>query len=77
MFAAALVSLGSPGGRAAGAALLGAAAAVGLAAGAGVPARGRVGRLYYFAVINLAVACGVAAGLFGYSRPAWKTVARA
>lgn len=73
---AALAALGSRGMRPAGAAILAGAAAVGLAARAGVPARGFAGRLYYFAVINLAVACGVAAGLFGYSRPAWKTEAR-
>jgi len=30
-------------------------------------------RPYYFAVINLALAAGVLAGLFGYSRPAWKS----
>jgi cellulose synthase/poly-beta-1,6-N-acetylglucosamine synthase-like glycosyltransferase len=29
-------------------------------------------RLYYFGVINLALASGVLAGLLGYRRPAWK-----
>lgn len=34
------------------------------------------GRLYYFGVINLALAAGVAAGLAGYRRPAWKRTPR-
>jgi cellulose synthase/poly-beta-1,6-N-acetylglucosamine synthase-like glycosyltransferase len=34
------------------------------------------GRLYYFGVINLALAAGVAAGLVGYRRPAWPRTAR-
>jgi len=34
------------------------------------------GRLYYFAVINLALAAGVLSGLAGYSRPVWRPVAR-
>ncbi|MEO8431995.1 MAG: glycosyltransferase [Acidobacteriota bacterium] len=42
-----------------------------------LPLRGIAGRLYYFAVINLVLAAGVAAGLCGYRRPAWKSVARA
>jgi len=37
---------------------------------------GLPGRLYYFGVINLALAAGLAAGLAGYSRPVWKPVAR-
>ena len=37
---------------------------------------GRAGRLYYFAVLNVALALGVAAGLAGYSRPAWARTAR-
>jgi cellulose synthase/poly-beta-1,6-N-acetylglucosamine synthase-like glycosyltransferase len=37
---------------------------------------GLLGRLYYFGVINLALAVGMLAGLFGYSRPVWKPVAR-
>ena len=37
---------------------------------------GRPGRLYYFGVINLALAAGVVAGLAGYRRPAWKRTAR-
>jgi cellulose synthase/poly-beta-1,6-N-acetylglucosamine synthase-like glycosyltransferase len=38
--------------------------------------RGWAGRLYYFAVINLALAAGVIAGLAGYRRPAWKRTPR-
>jgi cellulose synthase/poly-beta-1,6-N-acetylglucosamine synthase-like glycosyltransferase len=37
---------------------------------------GIAGRLYYFAVLNVALALGVAAGLAGYSRPVWKRTAR-
>lgn len=37
---------------------------------------GWAGRLYYFGVINLALAAGVAAGLAGYRRPAWKRTER-
>ena len=48
-----------------------------IAARSGVPARGLAGRLYYFGVINLSLACGVVAGLVGYRRPVWKPVARA
>jgi cellulose synthase/poly-beta-1,6-N-acetylglucosamine synthase-like glycosyltransferase len=57
----------------------------GLAAAAGLLAlsslarprpRGLFGKLYYFSVINLALGAGVLAGLFGYSRPVWKPVAR-
>lgn len=72
----ALAALGSRQLRPAGFVLLAAAGVAAVAARAGAPARGAVGRLYYFAVINLAIACGVAAGLLGYSRPAWKTAAR-
>jgi cellulose synthase/poly-beta-1,6-N-acetylglucosamine synthase-like glycosyltransferase len=32
----------------------------------------RGSRLYYFGVMNVALAAGVLAGLFGYRRPAWK-----
>ncbi len=74
---AAVFSLGSREIRPAGIVLLAAAALSTAAARAGVPARGAIGRLYYFAVINLAIAGGVAAGLLGYRRPAWKTAERA
>ena len=38
--------------------------------------RGPGGRLYYFAVLNAALASGLAAGLLGYSRPVWTRTAR-
>jgi hypothetical protein len=38
--------------------------------------QGLAGRLYYFAVLNVALALGVAAGLAGYARPAWARTAR-
>ena len=38
--------------------------------------RGAFGKLYYFAVLNVALALGVAAGLLGYSRPVWTRTAR-
>ena len=34
--------------------------------------RSRGGRAYYFGMINVSLALGVVAGLFGYSRPVWK-----
>jgi cellulose synthase/poly-beta-1,6-N-acetylglucosamine synthase-like glycosyltransferase len=37
---------------------------------------GRPGRLYYFGVINLALAAGVVAGLVGYRTPVWKRTER-
>jgi cellulose synthase/poly-beta-1,6-N-acetylglucosamine synthase-like glycosyltransferase len=37
---------------------------------------GRPGRLYYFGVINLALAAGVVAGLAGYQTPVWKRTER-
>ena len=37
---------------------------------------GLAGRLYYFAVINAALAAGVCAGLAGHRRPAWRRTAR-
>ncbi len=74
--AAAAAALGSPTLRPAGAAVL-ALAALFLAAARWAPrGGGPVGRLYYFAVINVALALGVAAGLAGYARPAWTRTAR-
>ncbi len=71
----ALAALGSP--------VLRPWAAVALALAAlllALPARGLrpgpFGRLYYFAVINVALGAGVLAGLSGYRRPAWKPPAR-
>jgi cellulose synthase/poly-beta-1,6-N-acetylglucosamine synthase-like glycosyltransferase len=40
------------------------------------PVRGPFGRLYYFGVLNVALALGVAAGLAGFQRPAWVPTAR-
>ncbi|MEP6769531.1 MAG: glycosyltransferase [Acidobacteriota bacterium] len=73
----AAAALGSSALRPAGATVLFLAALAALWVRLGLPTpRGVAGALYYFAVINLALAAGVAAGLAGYSRPAWKTVAR-
>lgn len=62
--------------RAAGAAAL--LAAVLLVASAPLVRRasGAAGRLYYFAVLNVALAAGVAAGLCGARRPAWTRTER-
>jgi cellulose synthase/poly-beta-1,6-N-acetylglucosamine synthase-like glycosyltransferase len=75
LFSAA-AAVASPALRLAGAAVLAACALAALSLPLGLPSRGTAGRLYYFAVINLALAAGVAAGLAGYRRPAWKPVAR-
>jgi cellulose synthase/poly-beta-1,6-N-acetylglucosamine synthase-like glycosyltransferase len=37
---------------------------------------GAAGRLYYFGVLNVALALGVAAGLAGHARPVWARTAR-
>ena len=77
LLGAAAAALFVPGLRVAGAAPL-AAAALLLASSRMRPALGGiVGRLYYFAVLNVALALGVSAGLAGYSRPAWSRTARA
>jgi len=74
--AAAAAALFSPAWRAAGAAVL-AAALLALVAARGRPRlRGPLGRLYYFGVLNVALALGVAAGLAGYARPVWTRTAR-
>ena len=75
--AAALAAVFSPSLRPAGIAAL--AAALLLCPFAGMRPRlpGLAGRLYYFAVLNVALALGVAAGLAGYSRPVWARTARA
>ena len=74
--AAAVAALLSAPLRAAGAAVL-AAAALSVAVSRARPrVRGFAGRLYYFAVLNVALALGVAAGLAGYARPVWKRTAR-
>lgn len=74
--AAAFAALFVPGLRAAGALALG-LAALGLAAARWRPGvRGALGTLYYFAVLNVALALGVSAGLAGYARPVWRRTAR-
>jgi hypothetical protein len=75
VLAAAAAALGDARLRPAGAALLAAAVLLPLLALAGPrPPRlpGFPGRLYYFCVINIALAAGVVAGLAGYRRPAWR-----
>lgn len=75
-FAAILFALFSPSLRPSAAAL--AAALVLLAVSVALRPRvsGWVGRLYYFGVINLALAAGVVAGLVGVRRPAWPRTGR-
>lgn len=58
--------------RPAGALLLAAAALAALSVRARPRLPGLPGRLYYFCVINVALAAGVVAGLAGYRRPAWR-----
>ena len=74
---AATLALFSPTLRAAGAAVWIAAALACALAWAGPRLPGVAGRLYYFGVLNVALALGVAAGLFGYSRPVWARTQRA
>ena len=76
VLAAALAALFSPALRTAGAVGLAAAALLLAAARLRPRLRGGIGRLYYFAVLNLALALGVAAGLAGYARPVWTRTAR-
>ncbi|MEP6993764.1 MAG: glycosyltransferase [Acidobacteriota bacterium] len=73
---AAAAATGAPAVRVWGAAVL--ALAFGVLAGslARPRLRGILGKLYYFAVLNVALALGVAAGLLGYSRPVWTRTAR-
>jgi cellulose synthase/poly-beta-1,6-N-acetylglucosamine synthase-like glycosyltransferase len=54
-------------------AALGLAALLALSAHWPIRRGGVRSRLYYFSVINLALAAGVLGGLLGYRRPAWKT----
>ena len=74
--AAAVCGLFSPPLSVAAAALLAAALACVAAARARPHLRGAAGKLYYFAVMNLALGAGVVCGLLGYSRAAWKPTAR-
>jgi cellulose synthase/poly-beta-1,6-N-acetylglucosamine synthase-like glycosyltransferase len=63
--------------RAAGAAALVLAGLLAASAGIVRRASGPIGRLYYFGVLNVALAAGVAAGLCGARRPAWTRTERA
>ena len=74
---AACAALASPPpARWAGAAALGLLAVLALGLRLRPGLRGLGGRLYYFAVLNAVLALGLAAGLLGYSRPAWTRTAR-
>jgi cellulose synthase/poly-beta-1,6-N-acetylglucosamine synthase-like glycosyltransferase len=73
---AAAVALATPY-RAAGAVALGLAGALVGSSTLVRRASGPIGRLYYFGVLNVALAAGVAAGLCGARRPAWNRTERA
>jgi cellulose synthase/poly-beta-1,6-N-acetylglucosamine synthase-like glycosyltransferase len=75
--AAAVPALFVTGWRVSGAAALAAAALLFASARLRPALGGNAGRLYYFAVLNVALALGVSAGLAGYARPAWDRTARA
>jgi cellulose synthase/poly-beta-1,6-N-acetylglucosamine synthase-like glycosyltransferase len=74
--AAALVALGPRETRPFALAALAFAVAAAALAWARPRLRGVGGRLYYFGVINLAIAAGVVAGFAGYRRPVWSRTAR-
>lgn len=57
-------------------AAMAAVAVCGAAARSRLRLTGLAGRLYYFAMMNLALSAGVLAGLVGYSRAAWKPTGR-
>lgn len=75
-FAAIVVALFAPDLRPAAIALVSALVILAASVSLRPRLRGWPGRLYYFAVINLALAAGVVAGLLGYRRPAWPRTAR-
>ena len=72
ILAAAAAALGDARIRPAGAVLLGVSLLAVLSAAARPRLPGILGRLYYFCVINVALAAGVVAGLAGYRRPVWR-----
>jgi hypothetical protein len=72
ILAAAAAALGDARIRPTGAVLLGASLLAVLSAAARPRLPGILGRLYYFCVINVALAAGVVAGLAGYRRPVWR-----
>jgi cellulose synthase/poly-beta-1,6-N-acetylglucosamine synthase-like glycosyltransferase len=76
LLAAAAAALFSPGLAPFGGAGLALAAVLLASASLRPPLRGPLGRLYYFGVLNVALALGVAAGLAGFRRPAWVPTAR-
>jgi cellulose synthase/poly-beta-1,6-N-acetylglucosamine synthase-like glycosyltransferase len=76
LLAAAVVALFAPPLRVGGATALGTAALLLAASRLRPRIRGAIGRLYYFGVLNVALALGVAAGLAGYARPVWTRTAR-
>jgi biofilm PGA synthesis N-glycosyltransferase PgaC len=72
VLAAAAAALGDARLRPAGAIVLAAALLLVISAAARPRLPGALGRLYYFCVINVALAAGVVAGLAGYRRPVWR-----
>jgi len=72
VLAAAAAALGDARVRPAGAAVLVAALLALLSSAARPRLLGIPGKLYYFCVINVALAAGVVAGLAGYRRPVWR-----
>jgi cellulose synthase/poly-beta-1,6-N-acetylglucosamine synthase-like glycosyltransferase len=72
VLAAAAAALGDARLRPAGAIVLAAALLLALSAASRPRLSGALGGLYYFCVINVAIAAGVVAGLLGYRRPVWR-----
>jgi cellulose synthase/poly-beta-1,6-N-acetylglucosamine synthase-like glycosyltransferase len=74
--ASAVAALFVPAARPGGLIALGVAATIGLVALLAPRRSGVLGRLYYFALMNLSLSAGVVAGLCGASRPVWRPTAR-